>query len=127
MPTSMTPSPSELIARFDELAAIAGEAERRQMFGYPTCVLRGHMFMGLHQDSFILRLSDTDRREFQARYAATLFEPMPGRPMREYVVVPPTVLSSADMPGWVRRALDNAVHLPPKQPRKKGRPSDAQR
>jgi len=127
LPSSMTPSPAELVARFDELASVVPEADRRWMFGYPTCVLRGHMFMGLHRDSFILRLSDADRSDFQDRYTATSFEPMPGRPMREYVVVPPAVLGSDDMAGWVRRARDHAAALPPKPPKKKGRPSDAQR
>jgi TfoX N-terminal domain len=127
MPSSMTPPPAELVARFDQLSTVVPEADRRQMFGYPTCVLRGHMFMGLHRDSFILRLSDADRREFLDRYAATPFEPMPGRPMRDYVVVPPAVLDSDDMAGWIRRAVDNAAHLPAKQSKKKGRPSDTQR
>ena len=62
MPT-FRKSPPELVARFDELASLAGTADRKQMFGYPTCVLHGNMFMGLHEDSLILRLAEPDRVE----------------------------------------------------------------
>jgi len=47
------------------------------------------MFMGLHEDSIILRLAAEDRDEFLSRYDSGLVEPMPGRPMKEYVIVPP--------------------------------------
>lgn len=60
-------SPPELVSRFDELASLAGHAVRKQMSGYPTCVLNGNMFMGLHEDSLILRLAEADRAEFLSR------------------------------------------------------------
>ena len=44
MPT-FRESPPGLIARFGELAALTADADRKQMFGYPSCVLRGNMFM----------------------------------------------------------------------------------
>jgi len=119
MPT-FRKSPPELVARFDELASLAGDADRKQMFGYPTCVLRGNMFMGLHEDSLILRLAEPDRAEFLSRYGAALFEPMPGRPMKEYVVVPPAVVDSDEVDDWVRRSLSYAGQLPAKKAKKKG-------
>lgn len=119
MPTFRKSSP-ELIARFDELAVLAGDADRKQMFGYPTCVLRGNMFMGLYEDSLILRLAESDRAEFTDRHGATAFEPMPGRPMKEYVVVPPTLLNDDAVGDWVRRSRAYAEQLPAKKPRKKG-------
>lgn len=67
MPT-FRKSPPGLLARFDELASGAGGADRKQTFGYPTCVLNGNMFMGLHEDSLILRLAEADRAEFLSRY-----------------------------------------------------------
>src|SRR5262249_61136587 len=118
MPT-FRKSPPELVARFDELATLAGDADRKQMFGHPTCVLRGNMFMGLHEDSLILRLAEPDRAEFLSRYDAALFEPMPGRPMKEYVVVPPALAASGEVDGWVRRALAYAERLPANKGRKK--------
>jgi len=82
-------SPPELVARFDDLAPLAGDADRRQRSGCPVWVLRSNMFMGLHEDSIILRLAAEDRDEFLSRDDSGLVEPMPGRPMKEYVIVPP--------------------------------------
>lgn len=117
MPT-FRKSPPGLLARFDELASGAGEADRKQTFGYPTCVLNGNMFMGLHEDSLILRLAEADRAEFLSRYGAALFEPMPGRPMTEYVVVPPALVSDDAVDDWVRRSLAYARQLPVKKGKK---------
>jgi RNA polymerase sigma factor (sigma-70 family) len=120
MPTTFRKSPPELVARFDELAPLAGDADRKQMFGYPVCVLRGNMFMGLHQDSLILRLSEADRAEFLGRYDSGLFEPMPGRPMKEYVVVPPEMVYDDDaVAQWVHRSRAYAEQLPAKKPKQK--------
>jgi RNA polymerase sigma factor (sigma-70 family) len=114
-------SPPELIARFEELAQLVGEADRKLMFGYPVCVLRGNMFMGLHEDSLILRLAEADRAEFLGRYDAGPFEPMPGRPMKGYVVVPPSLVYNDDAVGeWVRRSRTWAEQLPAKKSKKKG-------
>ncbi len=117
MPTFRKSSPA-VVARFDELAGLV-EADRRQMFGYPACFLRGHLFMSLYEDSLVLRMSEEDRTEFRHRYDAAGFEPMPGRPMKEYVVVPETLRDADAVDEWVRRAFAYADQLPAKKPRKK--------
>lgn len=119
MPTFRKSSP-KLVERFGELAALVGDADRRQMFGYPSCVLRGNMFMSLYEENLILRLSEDDRAEFRERFAGPAFEPMPGRPMKEYVVVPPAMVYGDEVHEWVRRSHAYADHLPPKTPKKKG-------
>jgi hypothetical protein len=110
-------SPPELVDRFDDLAALVPDASRRQMFGYPTCVLAGNMFMGLHEDRLILRLSEEDRRSLIDGHGARIFEPMPGRPMKEYVVVPPELVHDDAVGEWVARAHVHARSLPPKTPK----------
>ncbi len=72
------------------------------MFGYPAAFRNGNMFAGLFQHSMILRLSPEDRANLAVRAGARAFEPMPGRPMREYVVVPPAIVESV---GEVQRWL----------------------
>jgi len=42
----------------------------------------------------MLRLSDEDRAKFLRLPGAKPFEPMAGRPMREYVELPPEVMGS---------------------------------
>jgi TfoX/Sxy family transcriptional regulator of competence genes len=53
------------------------------MFGYPAVFVNGNLFAGLHQENFILRLSEAHRTALCSQHGAQLFEPMPGRRMRE--------------------------------------------
>ena len=88
--------------------------ERRQMFGYPCAFVNGNMFSGLHQSSMVLRLDQPRREDLLARGART-FEPMVGKPMREYVVVPPVILEApAELRRWTAYALEFGAGLPPK-------------
>src|ERR1700730_2643731 len=88
---------------------------QRKMFGYPAGFINGNMFMGLFQGNMILRLSESHREEFLKVDGAKIFEPMPGRPMREYVAVPPLVMADKKkLASWVSRALDYGTSLKPK-------------
>jgi hypothetical protein len=90
------------------------------MFGYPAGFIRGQMFTGLFQTSMILRLSPQDRETFLKQFATKLFEPMPGRVMREYVVVPkPLFSSSKTLEQWLAKASEYASSLPAKKTRAK--------
>jgi TfoX/Sxy family transcriptional regulator of competence genes len=86
----------------------------RKMFGMPAGFIGGNMAAGLHQDTIMVRLAAEDR---QARLDAgwSLFEPMPGRPMREYVALPPEVTADVEATrGWIERAAAYVRTLPPK-------------
>jgi TfoX/Sxy family transcriptional regulator of competence genes len=114
-------APPELIARFDAVFPADTRAEKRQMFGFPAGFVNGHMFVGLHQESLVLRLADAARHELLKLPGAHVFEPMPGRPMREYVVAPPLVVADDKLlRRWITRALDYASALPAK-PKPKAR------
>ncbi len=116
---SFVKSSPEMLARFDELAALVDDADRRLMFGYPSLTLNGNMFMSLYEQSLILRLSDDDRREFTGEFGdAVEFSPMPGRPMKSYVVVPAEVTAGAAVERWVLRSRAYAETLPPKKPKR---------
>jgi len=54
----------------------------RKRFGYPRVSSMGKQFMGLFQESMILRLP-TDRARNLESLQREIFEPMLGRPMRE--------------------------------------------
>jgi hypothetical protein len=112
---SFDKSPPELVARFDELASLVPDATRKQMFGYPSCVLGGNMFMSLFKDRLILRLGDSDRQTFMETYKTGLFEPMPGRPMKAYVVVPPELAADRKVESWVAKAHAHAASMPAKK------------
>jgi TfoX/Sxy family transcriptional regulator of competence genes len=108
-------SPEALVQKFDAIVPRDPRVERRKMFGYPAAFVGGNLFMGLHQDSVILRLSEEDRIQFLKLQGASLFEPMPGRPMREYVTVPPAMLGQAAALGrWIDRSFQYTTSVPAK-------------
>ena len=88
------------------------------MFGYPAAFVNGHLFAGLPQESFIVRLPDADRERARAQHGARAFEPMPGRRMREYVVVPEPLLGEpGELAAWLSRSIRYTRSLPPKPPK----------
>jgi len=118
-------SPPELVALF--VSVFPGPpAVARQMFGYPAGFVNGNMFMSLHQANMVLRLPREPRQELLAMEGAATFEPMPGRPMAEYVAVPPSLLAHpTSLEPWVHAALQYGASLPPKAPRAKPKPKPA--
>jgi len=83
-------SPDWVVSLFD--AAIEGlPLQRRKMFGYPAGFANGQMCCGLFGKQFFLRLGENDRGELLRIEGASEFDPMGGRPMREYVVLPDSI------------------------------------
>jgi TfoX/Sxy family transcriptional regulator of competence genes len=121
-----TKSPQSLIDLFDKSVPSGTGISRRKMFGYPAAFANGNLFIGLHQNDFIMRLSENDRARFSAEYGERTFEPMKGRPMREYVRLPEELLADArKRASWIKRSLRYAEAIAPKSksPAKKTRVS----
>jgi len=113
---SFAKSPPELVARFESLAARLPEGQRRQMFGYPALFLAGNLVTGLFGDQWMIRLPAEAAAELMALPGAGPFEPMPGRPMKGYAILPgDIVVDDERLESWVRRAMDHAATLPPKK------------
>jgi len=120
----MKKAPPALVALFAEVAP-GPPAQRRTMFGYPCSFLNGNLFIGLHSDGMILRLPEALRAELLHDRGAKIFEPMPGRPMREYVVVPKSMLEDRKtLAKWIERSRTFAASLKPK-PKKAAKPKTA--
>ena len=110
-----TKSPQPLIDLFDKSVPSGSGISRRKMFGYPAAFANGNLFIGLHQDDFIMRLSEQDRARFSAEFGERTFEPMKGRPMREYVRLPEALMADADKrAAWIKRSLGYAEAIAPK-------------
>jgi len=110
-------SPPELVERFASAMGGFPAAERRAMFGYPCAFLNGHMFTGLHGEQWFVRLGDDDRASLLAIEGAGSFEPMPGRPMAGYAVLPYALtLDAQAVHRWIARAGTFVGQLPPKTP-----------
>jgi len=109
-------SSPELIEKFDEVLPRDPRVERRKMFGYPCAFTNGNMFAGLHQENMILRLAEKDRAALMKAGKTGLFEPLPGRTMKEYVVVPPAMLAGGTaLESWMKKSFDYVLSLKPKE------------
>src|SRR5687768_10691322 len=91
------------------------------MFGQLAGFVNGHMFTGIFGDSIFVRPSDADRATLMGTHGAQLFEPMAGRPMKDYVVLPDAWLHDpkrdTDVRTWIARSLETDAGLPAKIPK----------
>ena len=79
--------------RYDELAgdleARHGEVELGKMFGMPCVKAGGKAIAGYYKGEMVFKLPDAEARERTlALDGARAFDPMGGRPMKEWVQVP---------------------------------------
>ena len=104
-----------------ESALAEFDCQRRKMFGHPTFFIRGNMFAGIFGDDVFIRLSEADREAvFKSFDEAAPFEPLEGRVMRQYVVLPQAIYDdSALFHLWLGRAFEYASGLAPKPVKKK--------
>jgi len=92
------------------------ECEKRPMFGYPAYFINRNMFIGLFQDQLFMRLSESTLSALKGKSIAVRnLEPMPGRPMKDYFVIPRELLRSPpDLRHLVEEAAQYARTLKPK-------------
>jgi TfoX/Sxy family transcriptional regulator of competence genes len=109
------PAPESIKKLFADTLGDFPMAEQRKMFGYPCAFVNGQMFVGVFADRLMMRLSEEDRAKFLKLPGAKQFEPMPGRPMKEYVEVPEAMLRPAELKKWLKKSLAYAQGLPPKK------------
>jgi hypothetical protein len=110
------PQPSDDdYAWFDQLLPDEPGVTRQPMLGNVAGFVDGQMFLALLGDRIAVRLGPVGREELLAIDGTAPFEPMPGRPLREYVVLPEAWRSRpCEAEAWVRRSMEFAAALPPK-------------
>jgi TfoX/Sxy family transcriptional regulator of competence genes len=109
-------SPPELIAAFEKAKPDDPSVTSRPMFGYPALFVKGNMFAGTYQDKIVVRFGDDPT--IAGAKTAKNFEPMPGRAMKDYLVVPESVVKSpAKLRAWIDHAHAYATKLPAKKAR----------
>jgi TfoX/Sxy family transcriptional regulator of competence genes len=92
----------------------------RPMFGNLAAFVNGNMFAGVFGERVFVRLSEESRAELLTLEGAEPFDPMGGRPMKEYVVLPEVWRDDTGQArAWVLKALEWSEALPPKEPKKK--------
>lgn len=115
------PKPDEASkAFFESIVPDRPDIEIRPMFGNYGAFVNGNMFLSLFGSEVAVRLSEDDRATLLAVDGAVPFEPMEGRPMKEYVSLPEAWRSEPDtVAAWVERSLEWVGAMPPKRKKKK--------
>jgi hypothetical protein len=80
------------------------------MFSYPALFVKGNMFAFTFGPKIAVRADEATR----AKPGMKRFEPMPGRPMGEYVEVPAKDMTAPALKRWMSSALAYADTLEPK-------------
>jgi TfoX/Sxy family transcriptional regulator of competence genes len=102
-------------ALFEAIVPERPGVEVRPMFGHLAGFVHGNMFVGLFGPHVFVRLGPEEREELMAEAGTALFEPMPGRAMKEYVVMPTGWRSQPEHArSWAARSYEWAARLPPK-------------
>ncbi len=95
----------------------------RPMFGNVAAFVNGNMFAGVFGNDVFVRVSGDDERELRGAGGGS-FEPMPGRAMSGYTMLPQGwQRDEAKVVEWMARALTAARALPAKLPKAKKRSS----
>ena len=113
---------TQILDTFEKIVPQITGIERRKMFGLPVAFINSNLYMGVHQDNIMLRLSERDRKDFLKIEGAHQFEPTPGRPMKEYVVLPHWMFEETNkniLDDWIYKSFEYVSALPPKEKKKK--------
>ncbi|MFM2129552.1 MAG: hypothetical protein RL477_1098 [Pseudomonadota bacterium] len=108
------------LAFFRDLVPAEPGVTIKPMFGHQAAFADGTMFLGIFGDRVLVRLAVADRVLLMAEEGAAPFDPMGGRPMKEYVLLPADWIDQPSLAEpWVRRGLAYARTLPKKPPKMK--------
>ena len=106
---------------FDSLIPDDPRVQVRPMFGNFAAFVNGNMFIGVFGEAVFVRLNEADRAALVNEPGAEIFEPMKGRPMKEYVSFPEAWRDEPDkVLVWVARSFDYVGAMPVKA-KKKGK------
>src|SRR5207247_9352545 len=90
----------------------------RPMFGNLSAFVNGNMFFGIFGTDLFLRLSIEDQKELLKNKGASMLEPMKGKPMKDYVVVPGTWRDRPEtLSSWISTAPQWSGKIRPTKPK----------
>lgn len=101
-------------AAFQKLLPRDPAVTTRPMFGNLSGFVNGNMFAGVFGEDLFVRVSDEDQAKIR-KQGGKPFEPMAGRAMAGYVIVPAGWQKKADTSrAWIMAAMSWSRSLPPK-------------
>src|SRR5262249_55895535 len=82
------------VKRFIEALPEVAQGGRRKMFGSEACFVNGGFWAGMYQDDVVIKLPAEVKEAQRELSHAKPFDPMGGRPMKSWWVVPRVVSES---------------------------------
>ena len=109
----------ELAARAKEIVEELAEPREQKMFGGTAFMVNDHMCVGVMNDDLLIRLGgDAADAALQSPHVRPM--EMQGKEMKNFLVVSAEgVAKEKDLRGWINKAHDFVLTLPPKKPKKK--------
>lgn len=109
----------ELAARAKEIIEELAESREQKMFGGIAFMVNDHMCVGVMKDGLLIRLGGVGADAAVKNPLVRRME-MRGREMKNFLVVSPEgVQKEKDLRGWIKKAHEFVLTLPPKKPKKK--------
>ena len=108
-------SSEDLINLFHAALPDDPRVTRRMTFGSPCAYVGGNMVAGIHNNNIFVRLAEPELDQLLAQPGAHPFDPMGGRPMRSYVVLPATMVANSEsLASWIAKAIVHGFTMPEK-------------
>jgi TfoX/Sxy family transcriptional regulator of competence genes len=110
---------TESVDLFQSLVPKNDRVTVRQMFGNISAFVNGNMFFGVFGNDLFVRLSSEDQLELLKNKGSSMLEPMKGKPMKDYVVLPRTWRARPEiLRSWISKSLEWSSKLPAKKAKK---------
>jgi len=109
----------ELAARAKEIIEEFAEPREQKMFGGIAYMVNDHMCVGVMEEDLLIRLGgDGAHAALKNRHVRPM--EMGGKEMKNFLVVSPEgVRKEKDLRGWIKKAHEFVLTLPPKKPKRK--------
>lgn len=106
-----------------KLQAFGIAAKKQKMFGHEVFFLNGYMYTGANESGIFVHVGKNARdAALEKERGVSLFEPMEGTVMREYLLLQEPVYSDEEkLKNWLERSRQHILSLPPKKKTKKSR------
>ena len=113
--------PNKELTEFLEEKMASFDCQKKMMFGSQVYFVNNNMMSGVHQDDIFIRLSEQDKEDIFSSYdEASPFEPMKGRTMKQYAVLPESLYNDPEkLDEWLTRSYNYVSSMPLKEPKKK--------
>ena len=113
--------PSEELSKFLDERMASFDVKKKKMFGCPVYFANDNMISGVFENDIFIRLSEQDRKKIISESDEVIpFEPVKGRVMKEYVVLPDSLYNDPEkFHELLRSSYEYVISLPVNQKKTK--------